>query len=172
MNQMPGRLQPITNPVLGSILARGVTRQIAGLPEGSRSIIHTCKGDWEHRAFSDSSSELIVALSSAIIRQWPAGRELAGIHIPFGAGRKPPSLETSHYASLGTLAARLPENTRLIAGIVHERLSLGQQRGLLHRIEDIMQRSVDVGPSCGFGRVSLEVARRLTRQAVELAAGE
>jgi hypothetical protein len=172
MNQLPPRLQPVTNPILGSVLARGVVRQIAGLPEGSRSIIHTCKGDWEHRAFSDSSTDLIVALSSAIIRQWPPGRDLAGIHIPFGAGRTPPSLEASHYAPLGTLAAQLPKNTRLIAGLVHEKLSLGQQRDILHRIEDIMQRSVDISASCGFGRVSLGVARRLTRKAVALVASE
>lgn len=170
MDKMPKSIQPVTNKLIAPILARGIVRQVAGLPEGSNVIIHPCKGDWERRAFSNSSTALITALVKSIISQWPKGRTLDGIHFPFAAGKIPPSMEESHYEALAGLARVLPERTRFIAGFVHEGLTPEQHFMIRDHIERVLGRRVDIAAACGFGRIDRKTARWLTKMSVELAA--
>jgi hypothetical protein len=168
MDKMWDWVQPGTNLALAPILGRGIVRQVAGFPQGSDVIAHPCKGDWKRNAYDEASTALIVTLAKSIIHQWPEGRNLDGIHFPFAAGNIPPSLKASHYTALGRLAKVLPQETRFIAGFVHEGLTPRQHFDIRNRIEDIMQRPVDIAAACGLGRVSLETARHLTQQSIEL----
>jgi hypothetical protein len=170
MDKMPKGVQPVTNKLIAPILARGIVRQVAGFPEGSNVIIHTCKGDWERRAFSNSSTALIASLVRSIISQWPQGRTLDGIHFPFAAGDIAPSLDESHYKALSGLSDILPEHTRFIAGFVHEGLTQDEHFRVRDLIERNLGRRVDIAGACGFGRVKRGVARRLAKMSVALAA--
>ncbi len=170
MDKMPKGIQPITNKLIAPILARGIVQQVAGFPEDSNVIIHTCKGDWERRPFSNSSTALIASLVESIISQWPKGRTLDGIHFPFAAGNIAPSLDESHYKALARLTDILPEHTRFIAGFVHEDLSRAEHFRVRDMIERNLERLVDIAGACGFGRVSRKVARRLTQMSVDLTA--
>lgn len=169
MDKMPKRIQPVTNKLIAPVLARGIVRQVAGLPEGSNVVIHTCKGDWERRAFSNSSTELIASLVQSIISQWPKGRTLDGIHFPFAAGNIPPSTKESHYEALAKLTNVLPEHTRFIAGFVHEGLSFEQHLTIRDHIESLLERRVDIAAACGYGRVDRKTASWLAKMSVDLA---
>lgn len=171
MSKPPRFMQRLSNPLAAAVFARGVARQVVALPEGARVIIHTCPGDYHHKAYSPlQNTDLLVALSKAIIKHWPPGRELAGLHFPVASGDRMPSTEPEYYRSLNKLARVLPQNTRFIAGFVHERSSLEDLKKVLAIIERQLGRQVDIAYFCGLGRVSPSVARDVAQKCLQLAA--
>jgi hypothetical protein len=107
-----------------------------------------------------------VLLSNAIARAWPKSRPLDFIHAPFAAAVEPPPLDPAFYAPLRDL--RLPDSTRLVAGIVHEDRTLTEERQLLSLIEQLAGRQVDVATACGLGRRDRAAALATIDQAREL----
>jgi hypothetical protein len=150
-----------------SFLAGGLIRLAQEAPEGSRWGIHLCLGDMNHRALGRlTDTRAIVALSNALVRGWPAGRPLDFIHAPLAAANEPPPLDVAFYEPLRNL--RLPADTRFIAGFVHDDRSLDEQRELLHRLEALVGRPVDVASSCGLGRRTREDALAALDRTAEL----
>lgn len=159
----PGLLQPL----VARLLARNVARLAARAPEGARFGIHLCLGDMNHRALGRMRDvRPLVLLANAIARQWPEGRPLDFVHAPFAAAIEPPPLEEAFYAPLREL--RLPDETRFVAGFVHEGRSLEEQRRVLGIIEAAARRRVDVATSCGLGRRDRDAALATLDQAREL----
>ena len=58
---------------------------------------------------------------------------------------------------------KLPQNTRFIAGFVHEKLSLDEHKSLLKIIEHIRGEKIEVACSCGMGRRSSGAADQLLK---------
>lgn len=156
----PGFLQGLA----ARLLARGVARLAARSPQGARFGIHLCVGDMNHRALGRMRDvRPLVLLANAIARAWPNGRPLDFLHAPFAAAVEPPPTERAFYEPLRGL--HLPRATRFVAGFVHERRSVEEQRELLATIDALAGRQVDVATSCGLGRRDREAALATLDQA-------
>jgi hypothetical protein len=142
-------------PEVAKQMAQFVVALAEGMPEGARFGIHICLGDFHHKAIATMRSIRAVVLeANAIVESWPAGRILEYIHAPFAAANEPPVEDEAFYAPLAELA--LPDDTRFIAGFIHESLELDAHRELLARIEGLLGRQVDVAAACGLGRRPIE----------------
>jgi hypothetical protein len=120
-------------------------------PEGARFGIHLCLGDLDHKAYGTMRDvRPLVLLANAIAAAWPEGRVLEYVHAPFAAAAEPPIADESFYQPLAELS--LPEDTRFVAGFLHESLDTAAHRELLARIERLTGREVDVAAACGLGR--------------------
>lgn len=158
----------VAGRVAAAFFARVIADLVRRAPEGSRWGIHLCLGDMNHRSMGRLKDVgPIVWQANAIIDRWPAGRVLDFIHAPLAAGIEPPPLEPEFYAPLRDL--RLPEETRFIAGFVHEERTFTEQQKLLGELDALLGRPVDVACSCGLGRRSREDAVRTIDLAVALA---
>ncbi|HEX8819881.1 MAG TPA: hypothetical protein VF794_08165 [Archangium sp.] len=145
--RMPGLLQE----PMARFLAAGISRLAARSPEGARFGLHLCLGDLNHRALGRMRDvSPLVRLSNAVVRSWPAGRSLDYVHVPLAGGIEPPPVEPAFYEPLRRM--RLPSRTRFIAGFVHEKQPLEEQRRVLALLEGLVGRTVDVAASCGLGR--------------------
>ncbi|WP_040790754.1 hypothetical protein [Nocardia paucivorans] len=132
-------------------MAAGVHRLVAATPAGTRFGVHLCLGDLGHKALTGiGSARPLVRLANALAAAWPEGRTLEYVHAPFAAGDEPPQSEPAFYRALSGL--RLPEQTRFVAGFLHESSTLDEQRRLLDTIETAVGRQVDVAAACGLGR--------------------
>jgi hypothetical protein len=120
-------------------------------PAGARFGMHLCLGDFHHTAYGNMrDARPIVLLANAIAAGFPSDRVLEFVHAPFAAAKEPPIADEAFYAPLADL--RLPEDTRFIAGFLHETLDTDAHRELLARIERLARREVDVAAACGLGR--------------------
>lgn len=147
LTRVPARLRGVVARLLASELIKAVRRS----PGGTRFGIHLCYGDMNHKAMGDpKDSGPLVQLANALVRAWPAFQRLEFIHAPFARGHKPPPLDSDFYNPLADL--QLAAGVRFAAGIVHEDLELDDLRMLRDRIENLVDRPVDVGAACGLGR--------------------
>jgi hypothetical protein len=120
-------------------------------PAGARFGIHLCLGDFHHTAYGAMRDvRPLVLLANAIAAEFPDDRVLEYVHAPFAAAKEPPIEAESFYEPLRELA--LPDDTRFIAGFLHESLDTEAHRELLARIERLAGREVDVAAACGLGR--------------------
>ncbi|MFC4112779.1 hypothetical protein [Nonomuraea zeae] len=110
----------------------------------------------------------MVSMVESLLRAWPRGRPLEYVHVPLAAGDQPPPVEPGFYRALESLAAS-PPDTRFAAGLVHEVQEPDDQRKILHAVERLLSRTVDVSPACGLGRRSPQDARLVLERAVALA---
>jgi hypothetical protein len=101
----------------------------------------------------------MVDFSNRIVEGWPAQHKLVYMHYPFAEGAIPPVTEAAHYEPLQKV--HLPEDTRFIAGFVHEKRTPAELKGILNAIESIRGQAVDVATSCGLGRRTPEVTNEL-----------
>jgi hypothetical protein len=155
-------------PPVARAMARAVARQAAAAPAGTRFGVHLCLGDLGHRAARHlRSAAPLVALAAALVRHWPAGRPLEYLHLPLTGGERPPSTDPAFYAPLARL--RLPDGTRLVAGIAHEEAAAQDQAAVRDLVERAVGRRVDIAAPCGLGRRTppeaeraVEAMRRLT----------
>ena len=90
---------------------------------------------------------------------WPRTQRLSYIHYPFAEGAVPPTINAEYYRPLRGI--NLPTSTRFVAGFVHEKLSLDDNRRILDAIEDARGQEVDVASSCGLRRTPEEATRAL-----------
>ncbi|MFG6201516.1 hypothetical protein [Nonomuraea sp. JJY05] len=150
-------------------LVRGMVKQAAAAPAGTRFGVHLCVGDLGNRALRRLDDVgPAVSLVNALLRAWPRGRPLEFVHVPLAAGDLPPPVEAGFYRGLASLAA-LPQGVRFAAGLVHEAQEEADQRRILGLVESALARTVDVSPACGLGRRSARDARRVLDRAVALA---
>jgi len=157
-------------PVVATLLARGVAQLAAQSPQGARFGVHLCLGDMNHRAFARMRDTApLVALANAIVARWPDGRPLEYLHAPFAAAEEPPPTAPRWYAPLDGL--RLRPGTRFIAGFAHEDQDLGEQRFVQELVERSLGGPVGVSTSCGLGRRTPEAAGRALERVRELANG-
>jgi hypothetical protein len=166
VSQAPAVLQPALASFLASRLA-GLAR---GAPVGARFGMHLCLGDLNHEALGRmKDARPIAALVAALVRAWPEDRPLELIHVPFAAGEGTAPTDARFYAPLAGL--KLPERTRFVAGLVHERWTAEETRPVLHLVERALGRRVDVSAACGLGRRSRDAAVRTMRTTMELCGG-
>jgi hypothetical protein len=161
----PGPLRP----VFAAVMAWLITRQVAAAPPGSRFGVHLCLGDLGHRAVRQlPDAGPLVALATALLRRWPAGRQLDYLHLPLSGGDEPPSADPTFYAPLSRL--RRPAGVRIVAGLAHEEQDLDTQR----RVRDVLERAlggpVDIATSCGLGRRTPDQAEQAVARMRALAA--
>ncbi len=120
-------------------------------PVGARFGIHLCLGDFHHTAYGAMRDvRPLVLLANAIAAGFPDDHVLEYVHAPFAAAKEPPIEDEAFYEPLRDLD--LPEDTRFIAGFLHESLDTEAHRELLARIERLAGREVDVAAACGLGR--------------------
>jgi len=149
--------------------ADGIVKQAKMAQQNTRFGIHLCFGDLNNKAITRPDTlEPVVALANAIARQWPQGRALEYMHLPFAFGDEAPLRNISFYHPLSQL--KLPNQTRLIAGFVHEKQDLDTQWWVRDTIEKESGRRVDISQSCGIarGKRTPEIARLLIQKAVQL----
>lgn len=102
-------------------------------------------------------------------RRAPLARgPLLYVHAPFAAADKPAPVRPDYYAPLRDL--ELPADVDLVAGFVHERQDLADQRRIRDQVDDLVGRPVELAAACGLGRRSREAAERNLEQTTELAA--
>lgn len=135
---------------MADLIARRIAALAAGAPAGARLGVHLCLGDMNHRALGRiQDAEPLVRLANALVKRWPAGRELLYVHAPLAAADIPPVDDPDFYRPLRDL--RLGQ-VRFIAGYAHEDQDLAVQQRIRRHIEDGVGRPVDVSTSCGLGR--------------------
>lgn len=135
--------------------AAHMAQRITDLPRrtgpGTRFGAHLCLGDMNHKALGHMRDvRPLVLLANALPAQWPEDRPLEFIHAPFAAAEEPPTFDEEFYEPLREL--EVPSEVRFIAGCVHERLSLDEERRLLALIEGLARRQVDLAAACGLAR--------------------
>jgi len=155
------RSVPVVRGVVAKWMACMAVEVPRATPAGTHYGIHLCYGDLGNRSLVSGLHDCsaAVALANAIVAQWPETAHLDYIHIPFAAGERPPATWAAYYEPLRRL--RLPSNTRLVAGFVHEALTGAQEAAILKLIDDASRRRVDVAAACGLGRRDVAVARTI-----------
>lgn len=153
-------------------LGESIAELAALSPKGTAFGVHLCVGDLGNkgRAMPESraaSVRLMNEMSAPGV--WPEEMPLLYIHEPDAAGNKPPIVDNAVYEDLRDL--RLPKGTRYIAGMVHERQNMEDQRRVLGYIADALPDDQELGlaAACGLGRRSLSAARFIGERMVELA---
>lgn len=166
---MVARMPPPLRPFVARMMGRGVANLARRAPEGARFGLHLCLGDMNHRALGKmSDTRPLVSLTNAIVKAWPDGRPLEFVHAPFAAAEEPPPTDPRWYEPLRGL--KLPEPTRLIAGIAHEDQDPTVQRDLIGMIERLTGRRTGIATSCGLGRRTPEGATRALDRVAHLTA--
>lgn len=163
VTKAPGPLQDTTARWLGGAVADLAARA----PRGARFGVHLCLGDLGHRALARmKDTRPLVRLANAITRKWPARRPLEYVHAPLAAGEDPPPLEPGFYRPLNKLD--IPDQTRFVAGLLHENRKIAELRSLLGHVETHLDETVDVAAACGLARRGRTAAQQVMRQAATL----
>ncbi|SER24025.1 hypothetical protein [Microlunatus flavus] len=164
MIKAPARVRP----VVASRLAEGILRIARNSPAGTRFGVHLCVGDLNNRPLAEMEDvSPLVLLANAVTRRWPEGRPLLYVHAPLAAADQPAPVRADYYAPLRDL--ELPVGVDLVAGFVHERQDLADQRRIRDQVDDLVGLQVDVAAACGLGRRTREAAERNLAQAAALA---
>jgi hypothetical protein len=122
--------------------------------------VHICLGDLNNEALVRAKTlEKLVDFSNKLVKNWPQDHPPVYIHYPLAEAAEPPKLDPTFYAPLKKI--ELPPATRFIAGFVHEKLDVDQNRQILKIIEGIRGEPVGIACSCGLGRRSTETASAL-----------
>jgi hypothetical protein len=138
-------------PGVAAQMAETMLDTIRRSPAGARFGIHLCLGDFHHTAYGEMRDVTpLVLLANAIAAGFPEDKVLEYVHAPFAAAKEAPIEAESFYEPLRDL--ELPDDTRFIAGFLHESLDTDAHRELLARIERLAGREVDVAAACGLGR--------------------
>jgi hypothetical protein len=147
-------------PALLGLALLPVKNILSKIRPGARIGLHLCLGDFHNRALVHPGSlERMAALANRLAAGFPAGQTLEYVHFPLAEAAKPPSLEPEFYRPLRKV--RLLAGTRFVAGFVHERRSLEENRRILAAVEELRGGPVDVAASCGLGRRTPEAAQQV-----------
>ncbi|SHF36141.1 hypothetical protein SAMN05444392_11722 [Seinonella peptonophila] len=129
--------------------------------------IHLCYGDLKNKALTHPQSlHKIIYFMNQIIAKWPQTHQLSYIHFPLAEGDQPPTLSDAFYQPLKEL--RIPQETRFIAGFVHEKRSVDELKQIQAKIDELLGYPVDIACSCGMGRRTPEVGKQLLELMKEL----
>ncbi len=153
-------------PLMGLAL-RPILDLLGKITLGTRIGMHLCLGDFHNEALVHPRTlGKMVAFSNKLVAAWPAQHTMAYVHYPFAEGLVPPSVEAGYYAPLKNI--HLPSETRFVAGFVHEKRTLDENRHILDSIETARGQAVDVACSCGLGRRTPETATELMQRMAQL----
>ena len=129
-------------------------------PQGAKFVVHLCRGDLKHESWptEDDSLRPVVALANAVVDGWPAGRELAFVHLPLRKAQDLPSLDRRFYRPL----AHLSSHGRFAAGIISERVGFDHNIEALTIAAEVYHGDAPpeerifeaAGGPCGGGRMS------------------
>lgn len=154
-------------PLVARVMARLVLAQVRAAPPGSRFGVHLCLGDLGHDALRQlDDTGALVALTAALVRQWPRHTTLEFVHLPFSGGAHAPTVDPDFYARLHELRGI---GVPIVAGIAHEEQSIAAQRQVLAIVERQLGGTVDIATSCGLGRRSTAAAEAAVDRMRELA---
>lgn len=164
-DQLPSNLHP-------EALSESIADLANRVPERSHFGIHLCLGDLGNESRGQLPNRAAaVALMNAIADHnvWQDKQHLDYIHEPVAAGKNPPILDQQAYRELRDL--RLPQETRYIAGMVHEDQSFEQQEKVLAWIEGELPEGQALGlaAACGLGRRSQRMAAFVAARTTALA---
>jgi hypothetical protein len=135
---------------------------------GAQIGIHLCLGDFHNEALVHPKTlRKMVDFSNRLVQAWPTYHTLSYVHYPFAEGLVPPPTAASYYAQLN--AVQLPPTTRFVAGFIHEKRSVDDNRSILGNIENARGQLVDVACSCGLGRRTADTASALLDLTAQLA---
>lgn len=149
----------LPTPLMGLAL-RPILDLLRKIKSGAQIGMHLCLGDFHNEALVHPRTlGKMVAFSNRLVAQWPAQHRLAYVHYPFAEGLVPPPTDAGYYAPLKKIT--LPPSTRFVAGFVHEKRSLDENRRILDSIEAARGQAVDVACSCGLGRRTTGTAAKL-----------
>jgi hypothetical protein len=150
------------------VVTQWITRFVGRLLPNARVGIHVCFGDLANRPYrrADDTGPLVVFFKE-LLRTWPPRRALEYLHIPLAMANDAPPLVEEFYRPLRMLS--VPEETRIIAGLVHESWDDEDHWNILSIVEEQVRRPVGVSASCGLGRRSPEVAMALMHRTARLA---
>ncbi|GAB4025913.1 hypothetical protein GCM10028809_08410 [Spirosoma gilvum] len=156
----------LPTPLMGLAL-RPILDLLTKISPGAQIGMHLCLGDFHNHALVHPKTlGKMVAFSNRLVEAWPQQHSLAYIHYPLAEGLVAPPTDRNHYAPLANI--QLPTNTRFVAGFVHEKRTLDENRQILESIESARQQPVDIACSCGLGRRSPETARQLLALTAQL----
>ncbi|MFD2573080.1 hypothetical protein ACFSUS_20735 [Spirosoma soli] len=140
---------------------------LSKITPGAQIGIHLCLGDFHNEALVHPKAlGKMVSFSNRLVQEWPSQHKLVYVHYPFAEGMVPPATEASYYAPLKHI--QLPVDTRFVAGFVHEKRTLAENRHILNSIEAALGKTVDVASSCGLGRRTPDVAKDLLSLTAQL----
>jgi hypothetical protein len=111
----------------------------------------------------------VVAVLEAITDALERPEALEYVHFPFAARGSLPSLDRDVYRPLTGLRERLPDETRIVAGLADERQSLGDQQLVRDIAEDMIGEPVDIAAGCGLGCRTPDAAAKVVARMMELA---
>jgi hypothetical protein len=151
----------------------GVAKVINRATPQARFGIHLClretfSGDPERRLVT---MEPVVAVLEAITDALERPEALEYVHFPLASREGLPPLERDVYRPLSGLRERLPDETRIVAGLADEHQSLRDQRIVRDIAEDMIGERLDIAAACGLGHRTPEAAAEVVARMVELAAG-
>jgi hypothetical protein len=167
----------LMRPLFTSWLAQSTIKMIkCCVPPGARRGAHLCNGDLGHKAKAHPAS---AAAYTRLANRIAKGRQLQYVHIPLAAGDVPPTLNEAFYRPLQNL--RLPADTQVVAGFLHEGISIPEARtilGIVNKYVDLARKAtsdatsppVAVAPSCGCGRRTKEATLAVLQQGAALCA--
>lgn len=155
-------------PRVARLMARRLAEFVTQMPSGVEVIVHPCVGNKNDSPLVDlKDAGPLVELSNAIYEQWPEGRILSGLHLPFGSQARPAPYTRSYYAPLADLV--VPETVHVSAGLVRPEADLERHRWALDAAEQMANRGpLGVSTPCGWGRHP-ELAEITTELLVALA---
>lgn len=135
----------------------GLVRQIEPrVPFG----VHICFGDLNNEALVKAKTlDKMAHFANRLIAKWPETHELSYVHFPLAEAADPPPMKAPFYKALQKID--MPDNTRFVAGFVHEKRSEEEHIELLEIIENTRGHKVDIACSCGLGRRSPDIAEKL-----------
>ena len=131
--------------------------------------LHMCMGDLHNEIVSHHPKTLkkMANFSNRLVEAWPDTHKLEYIHFPLAEAADPPKLDPGFYSALSEIT--LPQETRFVAGFIHEKLTEDQLKELLRTIEDTRGEPVDIASSCGLGRRTTDVGQYLLDMASRIA---
>lgn len=155
-------------PPIAATVARRMAGQIVELavdvPEDVPLGVHLCLGNASNRrGITPRTASSIVRLANECFAAFASVRRLDYLHIPLVDTSDP-----RHFAPLKEI--KLPESTRLIAGMVYEDTHEANQTRLSLTAE-ALGFTPDVACACGMGRRTPDVARSLLDEMRWLASG-
>lgn len=129
--------------------------------------VHICFGDLNNEVLTKADTlDKMVHFSNRIVDKWPNSHELDYMHFPLAEATDPPPLDSEYYKVLEKI--RLPNNTRFVAGFVHDKRTESEHRQILQTIEKLRGGKVDIACSCGLGRRTPDIATQLIQMSRNL----
>ena len=168
LRQALGGRGPAGDVPVGETVATVINRATPQVRFG----VHLCPEDVSAEAIRLRlpTTAAIANAGEAIAEVLERPEALEYIHFPLLATPHPAPVQAESFRQLTRLRRALPDDTRLVVGLVDDGQALGDQSRVLDLVEDAVGEPVDIAAPCGLGRRTPEAAARLVGRMLELAA--